>query len=285
MRLIVRSLSAPEDPEAIYEGEDLYRATLSLGDVTVGHSIHRPGWRWSTHVKQIVGTQSCQVRHLGYCLGGRLQVRLESGEEAVVGPGDAFSIPPGHDTWVLGDEPWESLEWSGAAEWLQPADSVRVLKTLLMTDIVDSTAHLRRLGDRQWRELLAQHDERLKAIAEGSGGEAIKSTGDGFLFVFDGPARAIRAGLRMAETAQAVGVTIRAAVHAGEVELVDGDVRGIAVHEVARMLSVARSGELLASDITRVLASGGGLTFEERGRHRFKGFDDEVNLFAVKPLG
>jgi len=155
----------------------------------------------------------------------------------------------------------------------------------VMTDIVDSTGHLRRIGDSRWRALLAEHDERLRAIAQSSGGQEIKSTGDGFLFAFDGAARAIRAAARMIAAAAALDVQIRSAVHAGEVEMIDGDVRGIAVHEAARILSVAGAGEVLVSDVTRLLAAGGGLEFEDRGRHQLKGFEEEISLFALRQLG
>jgi class 3 adenylate cyclase len=281
-KLVVRGM---KQPDGILRADGVEELSIEMGDVMISRVTHHPGWRWSTHVKQIVGGDSCQVRHVGYCLSGRMGLRLDSGEEAVVEPGDAFSIPSGHDGWVVGDEPLETLDWVGSAQWLRPADRVRVLASLLLTDIVGSTAELERLGDRRWRELLAEHDERLRAVASAAGGRLIKSTGDGLLFVFDGAARAVRAGLRMCHSAMEVGLPIRAAVHAGEVELVEGDVRGIAVHEAARILALASAGEVIVSDVTRQLAAGAGLSFEDRGSHRLKGLAAEVSVFAAEQLG
>lgn len=281
-RLIVRRFSQPDD---VIRVEGVEEAAIDLGDVKIARTTHRPGWRWSTHVKHLVGTQMCQVRHVGFCFSGRMGVRLDDGEERVIEPGEAFSIPPGHDGWVVGDEPLVTVDWTGVAEWLAPVDSKRVLASLLMTDIVDSTGQLRRSGDRRWRAVLAEHDDRLRAVARNSGGHEIKSTGDGFLFAYDGAARAVRAAARMRDAAADLGLSIRAAVHAGEVEIVPNDVRGIAVHEVARILSASAPGEVLVSDVTRLLAAGGGLTFADRGRHRLKGFEDEVSLFALSEVG
>ena len=278
-RLVVKRLSEPDE---VIEADRVRSALLDLGETKIAHDVHQPGWRWSTNVKPVVGTDSCQVRHVGYVLAGRMGVRLDSGEEVIIESGEAFSIPAGHDGWVAGDEPLETLDWTGGEEWLLPADRVRVLASLVMTDIVDSTGQLQRLGDRRWRELLAEHDESLRAIAVAAGGQVVKSTGDGFLFAFDGAARGVRAAVRMVESAASLELPIRAAVNAGEVELVEGDVRGIAVHAVARILALAGAGEVLVSDVTRLLAAGGGLAFEDRGRHRLKGFDDEVSLHSVQ---
>jgi class 3 adenylate cyclase len=273
------------------EPDETIRATrvisrlIDVGGAKIAYDVHEPGWRWSTDVRPLVGTNSCEVHHVGYVVSGRMGVKLDSGEETIIGPGEAFAIPPGHDGWVEGDVPLETLDWMGAHEWLRPADSVRVLASLVMTDIVDSTGQLRRLGDRRWREVLVSHEERLRAIAESSGVRFTESTGDGFLFAFDGAARAVRAAIRMVESAASANVPIRAAVNAGEIELVEGGVRGIAVHAVARILSVAESGEVLVSDVTRVLAGGGGLTFHHRGSHSLKGFDEPMILFSAQTVG
>jgi class 3 adenylate cyclase len=279
--LIVKRFSEPDETIHV---TGVMSGLLQVGETTVAYAIHEPGWRWSTHVKPVVGTNSCEVRHVGYVISGRMGVRLDSGEEAVIKPGEAFAIPPGHDGWVDGDERLVTLDWTGADEWLRPADQVRVLATLVMTDIVDSTGQLRRLGDRRWREILAEHESRMRAIAASAGVRFIESTGDGFLFAFDGTARAVRAALRMVESAAEIEVPIRAAVNAGEIELVDRGVRGIAVHAVARILSVAQPGEVLVSDVTRVLSEGGGLIFEGRGSHSLKGFDEPMSLFAAQPV-
>jgi class 3 adenylate cyclase len=280
--LIVKRLAEPDET---IRAKGVESRLVDLGGAKIAYDVHQPDWRWSTHVKPLVGTNSCEVRHVGYVVTGRMGVRLDSGEEVIIGPGEAFAIPPGHDGWVEGDEPLETLDWTGGEEWLRPADSVRVLASLVMTDIVDSTSQLRGMGDRRWREVLAGHNERMRAIAEASGARFTESTGDGFLFAFDGAARAVNAALRMVESAAAIEVPIRAAVNAGEIELVRGGVRGIAVHEVARILSVAGKGEVLVSDVTRVLAGGGGLSFQNRGSHSLKGFDEPMSLFSAQRVG
>ena len=280
--LIVKRLSEPDET---IRASGVVSGLVDLGGAKIAYDVHQPGWRWSTHVKPLVGTNSCEVRHVGYVVTGRMGVRLDTGEEMIIGPGEAFAIPPGHDGWVEGDAALETLDWTGGEEWLRPADSVRVLASLVMTDIVDSTSQLRGLGDRRWREVLGGHNERLRALAEASGARFTESTGDGFLFAFDGAARAVNAALRMVEAAAGIDVPIRAAVNAGEIELVSGGVRGIAVHEVARILSVAGKGEVLVSDVTRVLAAGGGLAFNDRGSHNLKGFDKPMSLFSAQKVG
>jgi len=86
---------------------------VELGELAVGRAVFQPGWRWSTHVKPIVGTESCQVHHLGYVVSGHLRVEMTDGASMEVMGGDAFEIPPGHDAWVIGDEPWVSVDWAG----------------------------------------------------------------------------------------------------------------------------------------------------------------------------
>jgi class 3 adenylate cyclase len=279
--LVVKRFSEPDETIRV---TGVVSGLLQVGETKIAYDVHEPGCRWSTHVKPLVGTNSCEVRHVGYVISGRMGVRLDSGEEAVIQPGDAFAIPPGHDGWVEGDERLVTLDWTGVDEWLRPPDQTRVLATLVMTDIVNSTGQLRALGDRRWREVLAEHERRMRAIATSAGVRFTESTGDGFLFAFDGAARAVRAALKMVESAAELAVPIRAAVAAGEIELVGSGVRGIAVHAVARILSVAQQGEVLVSNVTRVLAEGGGLTFDDRGPHNVKGFDEPMNLFAAQPV-
>jgi uncharacterized cupin superfamily protein len=93
---------------------------VRLGDVAMARSQLQPGWRWSEHVKPIAGTESCQVHHLGYVISGRLGARMEDGTEMEFGPGDAYEIPPGHDGWVIGDEPAVGLEIMGAETFAKP---------------------------------------------------------------------------------------------------------------------------------------------------------------------
>jgi len=157
----------------------------------------------------------------------------------------------------------------------------RVLATLLLTDIVGSTRRATEVGDAEWRRLLAEHDDRAKSEIERFRGIYVDSTGDGLLARFDGPARAIRCARGIADAVRPLGVDVRAGLHTGEVEL-DGDhVRGIAVHIVARVASLAGPSEVLVSSTVRDLVAGSGLEFEDAGEHELKGVTDRWHLYRV----
>jgi class 3 adenylate cyclase len=254
-----------------------------LGDQTVGRTISEPGWRWSTHIRPLVGGEWCQTRHVGVFVSGRLHVVTEDGQEYELGPNDVVDIPPGHDAWVVGDEPAVSIEWAGLRGWLEPLESLneRVLATVVVTDIVDSTGLAQSLGGSRWNDLLGRHNARMRDLVASFRGREIKTTGDGFLVVFDGAARAIRCAAKMSSTAPQDGISIRAAVHSGEIEFVGDDILGVTVHEATRVAAVAAVGEVLVTAITRELAQGSGLSFVDRGEHVFKGFEDARRLFSV----
>jgi len=154
----------------------------------------------------------------------------------------------------------------------------RVLATVLFTDIVSSTEKARDLGDRRWRELLDRHDDAARAELERHQGRLVKTTGDGLLATFDGPARAIRCATALRDV---LPVPIRAGLHTGEVELRGDDVGGIAVHIGARVAGVADSGEVLVSRTVKDLVAGSGIEFVDRGTHELKGVPDTWQLFAV----
>lgn len=279
-RTTSRSLDEPDESLMFDHGRVDW---VVLGDQTVGRTVAQPGWRWSTHIQPIVGGEWCQTRHLGVILAGRLHVMMENGDEVEFGPDDVIDIAPGHDAWVVGDEQTVSIEWSGVRGWLEPLESLneRVLATIVVTDIVDSTGHANRLGGSRWNDLLARHNARMRDIVTTFRGREIKTTGDGFLVVFDGAARAVRCAKRMTDSSRQDGVSIRAAVHTGEVEFVGEDVVGVSVHEASRVAAAAAEGEVLVTAITRDLAAGSGLAFEDRGEHVLRGFDGARRLFAV----
>jgi class 3 adenylate cyclase len=254
-----------------------------LGDQTVGRTIAEPGWRWSTHIRPLVGGEWCQTRHLGVIVSGTMHIATDGGEEFELGPNSVIDVAPGHDAWVVGDDPVVSIEWSGVRGWLEPLESLneRVLATIVVTDIVDSTGHANRLGGSRWNDLLARHNARMRDIVSTFRGRELKTTGDGFLVVFDGAARAVRCARRMVDSAREDGVSIRAAVHTGEVEWVGDDVVGVSVHEASRVAAAAAEGEVLVTAVTRDLAVGSGLSFEDRGDHVLRGFDGARRLFAV----
>ncbi len=157
----------------------------------------------------------------------------------------------------------------------------RVLATVLMTDIVGSTTRAESLGDKGWRDLLDAHNTAVRKQFVRFRGHEVKSLGDGFLATFDGPARAIRCAATIAEAVKPLGIEVRAGLHTGEVELLDDDVRGIAVHLAARVSALAGPGEVLVSRTVRDLVAGSGIRFSERGSHTLKGIPEPMQIFAA----
>jgi class 3 adenylate cyclase len=157
----------------------------------------------------------------------------------------------------------------------------RVLATVLFTDIVGSTDRAAEIGDARWRELLAEHDQLVRRTLDRFEGREVKTTGDGFLATFDGPARAIRCAQAIHESLRAIGVDMRAGLHTGEIDLVEGDVGGIAVHLGARVMAEAGAGETVVSSTVKDLVVGSEIAFQDRGEHRLKGVPGTWRLFAV----
>jgi class 3 adenylate cyclase len=257
---------------------------VELDDVVVGRMTYEPGWRWSVDVKPIAGTDRCQYHHLGVTLTGRLRAELADGTELEIGPGDVFELPPGHDAWVVGPEPWVSVDFAAMRNYGRSAENrgERILASILFTDIVDSTATAQRLGDSGWLNVVAAHNERVLFVLNRHSGRLVKTTGDGILALFDGAERAVRAASALHDSLVDLNIHIRAGVHTGEVELVSGDVRGVAVHAAARIMSIAGPGETLISGTTRDLLDVTGLTFEDRGVHEFKGLSGARQVFALQ---
>jgi class 3 adenylate cyclase len=158
----------------------------------------------------------------------------------------------------------------------------RVLSTVLFTDVVGSTEQSAAMGDRRWRELLDAHDALLRRQLERFRGNVIKTTGDGILATFDGPARAIRCAQAMHDAVRALDLVLRVGLHTGEVELRDDDVSGIAVHIAQRVQAAAQPGEVLVSRTVVDLVAGSGLEFEDRGEHELKGVPGRWRLFGVR---
>jgi DNA-binding NarL/FixJ family response regulator len=157
----------------------------------------------------------------------------------------------------------------------------RILATVMFSDIVASTARAAQIGDRNWRNVLDRHDELVRKLLTEHGGREIKTTGDGFLALFDAPTRAIRCALAIRYELRALEIDVRIGMHSGEVEMRGDDVGGIAVNIGARVASVGAPGEVLVSSTVRELVSGSGIGFEDRGDHELKGVPDRWRLFAV----
>jgi class 3 adenylate cyclase len=277
-RPLSKSFANPDEVVTFPKG---FAENVTLGEVTVGRLVQQPGWRWSEHIKPIAGTESCQFHHTGVAISGRGMVRMNDGTEVLISPGDVLDIPPGHDAWVVGDEPAVSIVWGGWRGFGKPPVGDRILTTMLMTDIARSTERAAEVGDVAWDQLLERHNARIREVLERYRGTEINTTGDGFLAIFDGAARAIQAAVDLRDAVREMGVEVRVGLHTGEVEIVPGNIRGLAVHETARIMALAGAGEILVSNTTRDLASSIALTFEDRGVHQLKGIPAPRAVFAV----
>jgi class 3 adenylate cyclase len=157
----------------------------------------------------------------------------------------------------------------------------RVLVTVMFTDIVDSTIQVSSMGDREWRRILESHDAIVDAEIERCRGRKIKATGDGALAVFDAPARGISCAMGIRSSTAQLGMSVRAGLHTGEVELRQHDIAGIAVHVAERVAALARPGDVLVSRTSSELVAGSGFSFEDRGEHALKGVRGRWQLYAV----
>ena len=282
-RLQAKSLENPDEVRPTPFGHiDVY----NLDDLVIGRMVFEPGWHWMEHVQPMAGTSLCQYHHVGVCIAGRLANRLEDGTSIEIGPGMVYEIPPGHDGWVIGDEPWVAYDVAGVRSFARADEATeRVLGTILFTDIVDSTALAESLGPARWRELVAVHNERIQFELDRFRGRLVKTTGDGVLAMFDGSERAIRAGAAMCLAATSLGLTIRAGIHTGEVEMVAGDVRGMAVHVAARVMALAGPSQVFVSATTRELVADSGLAFIDAGTHELKGVSGARQLYRLVEPG
>src|SRR4051812_2050768 len=275
----VKNLETPDETRVFPNGR---LELFTVGGIVMARTTFEPGWRWSADVKPIVGTASCQAHHMGIVLSGTLGVRMDDGEEYEIPPGTAYDIPSGHDGWVIGDETWVTIDFIGMATFGEPSEDERVLLSILFTDIVNSTSTAARLGDLAWRELLAAYNREARMILERFRVKAARDTGGGFLCLFENAMRAVNAAVALGELARTHGLEIRAGIHTGDVQVTEADIRGVAVHEAARVMALAGPGQLLVSAATRALLSGQPtLSFQSRGMHELKGIEGERELWAL----
>lgn len=279
MKIQSKNFANPDDTHSF---EKLVQHVVEIGDLTVGHIVTEPGWRWSTHVRPRVGGDWCQARHVGVVLSGRLGLLFPDGSTAEIGPNEVFEVPPGHDGYTIGDEPCVQIEWTGPRAFIasQPGAG-RALAAILFSDIVGSTEMASRLGDTAWRALLSSHFESVRGELDRYRGREVKTAGDGFLATFDGPALALSCAMAMRRVAARDNLKIRIGVHVGEIERVGNDVRGIAVHEAARIMAQSSGEEIVVSDLTRALAAAAGFSFQDRGAHVLKGLPGDWRLYAL----
>ena len=236
-------------------------------DVDVRHVA--PTIRVPTLIYHTVGDRMCSVEN------ARFLARTIPGAQYVERPG-ADHVPWGED---LDSFIAELREFVTGER--QGADLDRVLATVLFTDIVGSTDHAHELGDRRWREVLADHHRLVREAVERHGGREVDMAGDGVLATFDGPARAIACARAIGGAVAPLGLELRAGVHTGEVELLDRGVAGIAVHTGARVAALAGPGEVWVSAIVPMITAGSGLEFEDRGTFELKGVPGEQRLYSV----
>ena len=206
---------------------------------------------------------------------GRYVADHIDGARFVAVPGADYGLAIG-DVDVIIDEVEEFLT---GARHAYATD--RVLATVLFTDIVDSTGQAIALGDARWRELLEAHDQVARTEVARFGGEIPEFAGDGMLATFEGPARAVRCAFALRDRVHALGLHIRAGLHAGEVERRGAQVAGIGVHIAARILALAGPDDVLVSRTVRDLVAGSGLTFVDRGTHALKGVPDQWQVLEA----
>jgi len=219
--------------------------------------IHR------TDERVIVTTQA---RAVAERIDGAKYVELP-GEDTLPFFGDADAILDEIEAFVTGVRPAPEID--------------KVLATVLFTDIVDSTSRQASLGDRAWKELLEQHNAIVRQLVDRFRGEEQDTAGDGFFVRFDGPARAIKCGVAAVEELRSLGLEVRAGVHTGECEIVDGKCGGLSVSIGARVMGHAGPSEVLVSQTVKDLTAGSGLVFEEAGEHELKGVPDRWRLYRV----
>jgi len=247
------------------------RAALTLGRTNTQIDV--------THVLPTIGVPTLLLHRTG-----DLDVKIQEARYIAARiPGARLVELPGRDHLVnagdadaIADEIEDFL--TGVRRGPEPD---RVLTTIVFTDIVNSTDRAAELGDRRWRALLERFRAVVRAELARYRGREIDTAGDGFLAIFDGPARAVRAALAMRDEVRAVGVEIRAGLHSGEVELTGEGIAGIAVHIAARVMAEAGGSEVIVSRTVTDLVAGSGLVFEDRGERRLKGIPGSWMLYSA----
>ena len=212
--------------------------------------------------------------------GARYMADRIPGARLVELPGRNFGPPMGDQEALFAEIERFLAETLETRDW-EESEPGRLLATVLFTDIVGATAHAAELGDAAWHKLLERHHEAVRRQLSRFRGKEIDTAGDGFFATFDGPARAIRCARAIVDEVQALGVEIRAGLHTGECELVDGKVGGIAVHIGARVAAQAGPGDVLVSSTVRDLVAGSGIEFDESRSTVLKGVPGEWHLCRV----
>jgi class 3 adenylate cyclase len=265
--------SVANDPRAAEDLASYFRASASPGaaasimkmnrEIDVRH-ILRADAHSTLYLERVIDVE--HARYMARHIPGSKLVELR-GEDHMAWFGDQDSIL---------DEVEQFLTGSRHAH-----ESERVLATLLFADIAGSTARAATLGDKSWRDLLAEFYARVREVLHQYRGREINTSGDGFLATFDGPARAVRCASAIRDTVRSLNLEVRCGLHTGECEIVGNDIAGIAVHTGARVAALAAPGEVLVSQTVRDLVAGSGLILEEYGTYTLKGVPNEWRLFRA----
>jgi class 3 adenylate cyclase/esterase/lipase len=261
LRSLSRYLRMAASPGAVM---DLFRMNMDIDVRPVLPAIHVP-----TLVLHRTGDRALPIgasRYLAERIPGAKLVELD-GIDHLWWIGDADAIVDEVQHFLTGKR--------------QDREVDRVLATVLFTDIVGSTDHAVRIGDLRWHDLVDAHNALVQSQILQFRGRPIRSTGDGYLATFDGPARGVRCARAIAEAVKALGIRIRAGLHTGEIELIGEDIGGVAVHTAARVASAAGSDEVLVSHTVKDLVAGSGLRFRDRGEHTLKGVPGKWTLFGL----
>jgi class 3 adenylate cyclase len=183
---------------------------------------------------------------------------------------------------VVGDEPAILLDFLGNIDQLgSPTSKDRIVTTLVMTDIVDSTATASRPGDTTWKQLLVEHNRLVRSRLERYLGQEVNTTGDGFLAMFASARGAIRCAMSIRDATAGIGLPVRIGIHTGEIELLPGDIGGVVVHAVARVMALGGASDIMVSSSTRSLVDDDALHFESKGEHELKGLANSLGVFAL----
>ena len=212
----------------------------------------------------------------GLVEGGRYLAERIPGAKYVELPGSDLAIEHTNPAPLLAE-----IERFVRSVNAEEAEVNHVLATVLFTDIVGSTEKAAAIGDAAWKELLERHHETVRALIGRYRGTEIDTAGDGFLATFDGPARGVKCAQAIAEAMRPLDVEVRAGLHTGEVEMIDGKVGGIAVHIGARIGAAAAPSDVLVSQTVKDLVAGSGLTFEDAGDLELKGIPDRWHVYRV----
>jgi class 3 adenylate cyclase len=267
-----------DDPQWFMDYARWMRRSVSPGDAIVFLEIEG-----KTDVHEVlpsIRTPTLVVQRTGDREGFVEQARVVA--ERIPGA-ELVELPGGNHGYMAPDqdEVLDHVERFVRGLRAEEADLDRVLATVLFTDLVASTERAAHLGDRAWRDLLERHHDVVRAMAARYRGSEVNTRGDGFFLTFDGPARGVRCAQAIVSAVRALGLEVRAGLHTGEVETIDGKVGGIAVHIGARVGDLAAPSEVLVSQTVKDLVVGSGLAFEDAGEHVLKGVPDRWRLYRV----